>query len=516
MIFFLNHKQSYFFTVALFLFFINEIKAQSILFPPDYLFDVQRQKNIFTDTTQIIHSSTQPLMYKDILQDTFKNVKPGQDLFIDKVAYDDLLKVKYIDKSSGNDRKFNLTINPVFNFSFAKDQKDPVKESFINNTRGVWIKGEIGKKFFFESSFFENQSTFPTYLQTYCKTSLIVPGQGRWKPFKADGFDYAMANGVIHYQPGKNFFIRLGTGKQKVGVGYRSLLLSDNAFNYPYLQLTADFFKHKVQYTQTYALLMNLSDGGTKIPVGAEAIYQKKAASFQQLSWQVSKKINIYLFQGLIWKATDSNNVMHLNVLYANPVIFTNLAVYGFNNTNHIIEGGGWEMKPVRKTSFYGQFMYDGSYLGKANYGVQAGLKLFDALHIKNFYLQGEFNYVSQYSYLNAKTPAQDYSQYNQTLTTPAAFSNEAVGIASYSFKRFFIQLKENYSFGVNNSIQNLSYFDAKFGYMINPAYKANIAIGTTYRTYENKLLPVNLQQQQMQLIYISFKTSLYNTYYDF
>ncbi|HKC67831.1 MAG TPA: hypothetical protein VKG26_06340, partial [Bacteroidia bacterium] len=148
MIFFLNHKQSYFFTIALFLFFINEVKAQSILFPPDYLFDVQRQKDIFTDTTQIIHSSTQPLMYKDVLRDTFKNVKPGQDLFIDKLTYDDLLKVKYIDKSSGYDRKFNLSIDPVFNFTFAKDQKDPVKESFINNTRGVWVKGEIGKKFF--------------------------------------------------------------------------------------------------------------------------------------------------------------------------------------------------------------------------------------------------------------------------------------------------------------------------------------------------------------------------------
>jgi hypothetical protein len=513
---FLNHKRISLFTLVLFLFVGSELKAQSILFPPDYLFDVQRQKNIFADTTEIIHSSAQPLLYKDVLQDTFREVKPGDDLFIDKLVYDDLLKVKYVDKSSGYDRKFNLSIDPVFNFSFGKDQRDPVKESFINNTRGVWIKGEIGKKFIFETSFFENQSTFPTYLRNYCAAALIVPGQGRWKLFKKNGFDYAMANGVVHYQPTSNFSVRLGTGKQKVGVGYRSLLLSDNAFNYPYLQLTADFFKHKVQYTQTYALLMNLDDGGTKTRVGAERLFQKKAASFQQISWQVTKKINIYVFQGLIWKATDSNNVMHLNVLYANPVIFTNLAAYGFNNTNHIIEGGGWEMKPFKKTSFYGQLMYDGSYLGKASYGAQAGLKLFDALHIKNFYLQGEFNYVSRYAYLNAKTPAQDYTQYNQILTTPAAFSNEFIGIASYTFKRFFVQLKENYSFGTNASIQNLSYFDTKVGYMINPRYKANIAIGSTYRVYENKLLPVSLQQQQMQLFYISFKTSLYNTYYDF
>ncbi|MEO8762051.1 MAG: hypothetical protein ABI388_11205 [Bacteroidia bacterium] len=493
---------------------LASIRAQSILFPPDYFFDVARQKAIFTDTTTMVHSSMQPIIYKDVPPDTLKHIKPGQDLFFDKVFYDDLLKVKYIDKSSGKNRKFNLAINPVFNFSFGKDADAVKKETYITNTRGVWIKGQIGEKFIFETSFFENQSNFPTYLAAYCNTYSVVPGQGRWKAFKKDGFDYAMSNGVVHYQPGKKFSVRLGTGKQKVGVGYRSILLSDNGFNYPYLQFTASFFKQKVQYTQTYALLMNLSDGGTRIPYGTERIFQKKAASFQQLSWQVNKKINIYLFQGLIWRATDSNNVMHLNALYVNPVIFTNLAAYGFNNSNHIIEGGGWEMKPFKKTSFYGQFMYDGSYLGKANLGVQAGLKLFDALHIKNLYLQGEYNYVSQHAYQDYNNPAQSYTQYNQLLTTPAAFSNEMVGLASYTYKKLFIQVKENYSFGNNMSAQNLSYFDAKFGYMINPSYKANIAIGTTFRTYENTLLPSN--PQQMQLFYISFKTSLYNIYYDF
>src|ERR1700733_4421047 len=98
MIFFVNHKRLSFSTIILFLFCLTEIKAQSILFPPDYLFDVQRQKDIFTDTTQIIHSSTQPLMYKDVMRDTLRIAKPGEDLFFDKLVYDDLLKLKYIDK----------------------------------------------------------------------------------------------------------------------------------------------------------------------------------------------------------------------------------------------------------------------------------------------------------------------------------------------------------------------------------------------------------------------------------
>src|ERR1700744_891755 len=132
MIFFLHHKKSFLLFWSLLLSFAS-VNAQSILFPPDYFFDVQRQKAIFTDTTAVVHSSMQPVIYKDMPPDTLKHIKPGADLFFDKVFYDDLIKVKYTDKSSGHDVKFKLNINPVFNFSYAKDAKDPVKEHFINN-----------------------------------------------------------------------------------------------------------------------------------------------------------------------------------------------------------------------------------------------------------------------------------------------------------------------------------------------------------------------------------------------
>lgn len=492
---------------------LNTYSQSSLLFPPDYFFDVQRQKEVLADTTQIIHSSAQPFIYPDVAPPAYKHIKEGDDLFFDKILFDDLLKVRYVDKTSGYSRKFNLTINPVFNFSASRDVKDTSKGRYYNNTRGVWIKGEIGNKFRFETSFFENQSTLPIYLSNYANATEIVPGQGRWKTFKKTGYDYAMSNGVMHYQPSKNFFIRLGHGKQKIGNGYRSLLLSDNSFNYPYLQLTANFFHQKLQYSQTYALLMNLSDGGTKIPVGTERIYQKKAASFQHLSWQLHKKINLYFFQAMIWKPTDSNNVMHLNALYANPLIYSNLAAYGFNNQNYMLAGGGLELKPMNKVSVYGQYIFDGSYRGNTNTALQGGLKLFDALGISNLYLQAEFNYVSKYMYRNMQHPDQDYSHYNQSLATPAAFANEAVFLASYARKRFFIQLKENYSFGFEGG-QSLAYFDGKIGYNINPRYNANLSVGVSLRDYQNTL--ISKTRDEMQLFYISFKTSLYNVYYDF
>ncbi|HWY38415.1 MAG TPA: hypothetical protein VNY73_07635 [Bacteroidia bacterium] len=513
MVFFFRHIKLFLPGLCFLLF--TRLEAQSLLFPGDYLFEVQRQKLALTDTTVTIHTSMQPYVYKEVPPDTFKGLKAGADPFFDKLCYENLIQLRHIDRSSGYDRKFNLDINPIINFYAGRDALDTTHGNVQTNTRGFWIKGELGKKLLFESAFIENQSYLPAYLKQYAIASEVVPGQGRWKKFKSNGFDYATAYGILHYAVSKNFSIRFGHGKQKVGYGYRSLLLSDNSFNYPYVQFTANFFKQKLQYSQTYALLMNLSTGGSKIPYGTEQIFQKKAASFQQLSWHTCKYLDVYLFQGLIWKGTDSNNVMHLNPLYVNPLILSNAAIIGFNKTNHIIMGGGFQARPLNKTFVYTQFMYDGtSDSSGVNFGCQAGLKLFDVFKIKNLFFQYEYNYTSKYAYTNFKDPGQSYSHYNQSLATPAWFPQEHVAMLSYSYKRFFVQAKQNYSCGTGRVNQNVSYFDGKIGYMVNPRYNFNISVGSSMRTYINEA--ISKKPQQMQIIYVSLRTSLYNLYYDF
>ena len=514
MIFFFTYRKVFFTLVAYFL-LLTSVNSQSLLFPSDYLFDVQRQKAVLTDTTTIVHTSQQPFIYKEIAPDTFKKLQAGADAFFDKLFYEHLIQIRHIDKSSGYNRAFNVNIDPIMNFTYGQDSYDSTHSKIKTNTRGFWLHGAIGKKIIFESAFMENQSFLPSYLKDYANANLVVPGQGRWKGFKSTGFDYAMSSGIIHFQAGKNFSIRFGHGKQKVGYGYRSLLLSDNSFNYPYLQFIANFFKQKLQYSQTYALFMNLNNGGSITPVGTEMIFQKKAASFQQVSWRTSKYLDVYLFQGMIWKATDSTNTMHLNPLYANPVMFSNIAAMGFNNTNHILIGGGFQAKPLKKTCLYTQFMYDGtSDSSTANYAFQAGVKLFDVFKLKNLFLQYEYNYVSKYAYRNFHHAAQDYSHYNQSLTTPALLPQEHVAMISYNYKRIFIQLKQTYSVGMLTSKQYVNYFDGKLGYMINPNYNFNVSIGSTLRTYVDET--VSKKPQQMQFVYVSLRTSLYNLYYDF
>jgi len=495
--------------------------GQSLLFPNDYFLEVPRQRMLARDTTLFIHTSLQPYLYKDLSPDTFKKMKPGTDRFFDKLLYEHLIELRHVDRSSGYDRKFNLNIDPAVNFSYGKDQLDSPGSYVSVNMRGFWIYGELGRKLIFESAFFENQVFFPQYLKDYGKATGVVPGQGRWKTFKNYGYDFASAYGILNYAATKNFTIRIGHGKQKVGNGYRSLLLSDNSFNYPYAQFSMGFFKNRLQYSQVYALLMNLTDGGAKTPPHTERIFQKKAASFQHLSWHISKHADLYFFQGLIWKASDTSYKTHLDAFYANPIIFTNLAKYGFNNTNHVLVGGGFEVRPVRTVSVYGQFMYDGNSVIPSsgsnqqvvNWGLQGGIKCHDAFGLKNLYLQGEANILEGLPYYSTKSPYQYYTHYNQVLTTPAQLPYEFIALISYSYKRLFIQLKQN-MLSDNSSSAAINYFDGKIGYMINPRYALNLCAGATIRS---ELSGVSgIMAKEMQLFYVSLRTSLYNIYYDF
>lgn len=439
--------------------------------------------------------------------------------------------------------KFHLTIDPLFNFEYGKDLKDISNERLYKNTRGFLAKGDIGNNFSFESSFYENQATFAQYIDTFNDTFRVVPGQGRWKRFKLNGYDYAMASGYVSYSPNKHFNFQAGHGKHFVGDGYRSLLLSDNSFNYPYARITSTF--GKFQYTNLYAVLMNLNSGGVSTPPNTEPLFQKKAASFQMLSWNIHKRIQLGLFQGMIWQAADNENKQHLNFYYFNPLIYTSAIKYSTNSTNNILLGSTLKIKITNAIALYGQYVLDDyAKMGSINNknGVQVGLKAFDLFKIKNLHFQAEYNQVKPYTYAHKKT-AQNYSHYNQALAHPlGANFKETVIFLNYRTGDFFTELKFNYAtigadssgtnygnnifrsdnlafYGVNsdNNVQGqgvnrtLMYRDFKIGYLINPSTNLNIVLGISNRT-ENMTSMKNITN----FVYVGIRTSLTNVYYDF
>jgi hypothetical protein len=150
---------------------------------------------------------------------------------------------------------YRVVASPIINLTSGKEFIQ--EKNTFTNTRGFIIEGDLGDKISFFSSFAENQSIFPDYLDAQIRKNRVVPGQGYQRDFKKTGFDYAMSSGYVSYSTSKIFVVQFGHGKHFIGDGYRSLLLSDNTFNYPYLRIQTTFWK--VQYTNLYTEFQDIN-----------------------------------------------------------------------------------------------------------------------------------------------------------------------------------------------------------------------------------------------------------------
>jgi hypothetical protein len=496
--------------------------AQFYNLPNDYFFNTFTQRQLARIDSDQVHSGIQP--YIPFFNKKYEFVGDSQLIFkyladdpiIEKVFFDHLIHIK---PKSG---KYEFKIDPLLNIETGNATYDTTNSQRIStNTRGFIASGAIGKDFYFETMFSENQSQFPHYISSYNNQTKIVPGQGRYKVFKTTGYDYAFSSGFISYQPIKKLNIQIGHGKQKIGNGYRSILLSDNAFNYPYLRLTSEWLKGKLQYTNIYAVLMNLTTGGALTPQFTEPLFQKKAVSFQYLSYNVNRRINIGLFQGMIWGAADSLNRQHLEWQYFNPVIFSNLGFYGLNNKNNIVIGATANIKLSHKISVYGQFMGDdfsNTFAFGNTFGYQVGARYFDAFGLKNLMLQAEYNDVAEGSYNSpfGTYSNQSFSHYSQNLAYTQGYGKELVLLGDMKFKRAFLNAKLNLQWLTLNkyALYNNTISKIQIGYTINPAYNFNVSLGYNYRFQD--FLGFNESNNTTRFYTISLKSNLYNTYYDF
>lgn len=433
---------------------------------------------------------------------------------------------------------FSFWVDPYINFELGMENG----KRLYKNTRGYIARGDIGKNFSFESSFCENQAVFPTHVDSFVQLMGVAPGQGRVKSFKNNGYDFAMASGYVSYSFLKHFNVQAGHGKHFVGDGYRSVLLSDNAFNYPFLRATATFGKW--QYTQLYAQLMNMNKGNTQTPKYTEPLYQKKAGSFQLLNYAPFKWLQVGFFQGLMWQAADSMNRQHFNAYYFNPVIGVSTAAYGLYNSNYnVMAGLNIRFNFLKSYSVYLQLAQQDAFNQIDN--LQLGFKAYEPFGAKRLFVQVELNHFDIEPYPNWYE-TQNYIHYNQSLAYPFAYDNiigawgdnyyappdnvnEVVGIVNYRLHDFAIEMKYNYVINHHDGFywSAGSYrhiIDTRLIYMINPAANWNLFAGIFCRNYNYSIVagddigPENFTHLHYSQTYLYFgiKTSLSNIYYDF
>jgi hypothetical protein len=454
---------------------------------------------------------------------SFETEKPnGQNLFMRKLLYENLLTVDTTD--------FDIKVDPLFNLAYGQDLK--TREKYITNTRGIKISGSVSKKLYFESSFYENQSKFPVYIRDYISSGMVVPGQGRIRNNKVSGIglDYYYSTGILYYRLKKHWEFSFGQDKLFIGNGYRSLLLSDNSTNFPFLRVTATY--DKIQYSRIMAILMSDQE-----PKDATSFRGKKLAGFNIISFTPSYWFHFMLFEGSIWQYPNSTAKTNFDFNYLNPVIFFNSAISGTNCKTLI--GAGIKINVYRLFQVYGQMAADkfpGTMKAKYNASWQAGIKYFNAFSLRNLYLQAEYNHSQNNVYYS--TPYNfAYTHFNQTLGHPlGANFKEWVIIFNYRYKRFQLNSKISFSaYGLDSinlnskktkeyinykfstpvlgmgSFTDLIYNETSMAFLINP--KTNLKIEAGYISRSASVIHSDFN---LGYFYVAFRTSLVNLYYDF
>ena len=434
---------------------------------------------------------------------------------------------------------FWCSVDPVIDLEGGTDVH-PDSSSFLYwNTRGIRVQAKFFDKIAFTTSFYENQAVLPQFINDfvdqygelrpvingYKQEHAVIPGYARTKPFKTNGYDFAFAEGNFSYVPNKWVNFQFGNGNQFIGNGYRSLLLSDFSVNYPFAKIETNLWKDRIQYSAIYAVHQNLY----RIPFyeSVEPTYERKIGTYHYLDFAVTKNFTVGLFEGALWKRSDSLGTHQPNYLFLNPVPFVNGAIMANETSGYNAIFGLNLAYNFKNNQAYGQVLIDNKTIG----GTQLGVKSYGQF-VTGLDIQLEYNWVKHNSYLSDEK-RYNYSHYNLPLAHPlTAGFNEGIVRISYEKNGFFatnktVYYKQTFSDtladGTNilidqlNSVtgqdqqRNVIHNNLEFGYRFNKTYNLQAFIGWTFR--EEYL---SNQNNTTSYIHAGVRTRLRNKTFDF
>jgi len=422
------------------LFSIQQVSAQSTDFPLNQRsYDIINEVDIKGESS--LFSSVKPISRK-------KTANALQSFNFDKNAVDQFneqyLKLEsreYMDSINPSEKplwnkfyeyssdfyaysgeNFDLHLNPVWLFGGGTETFQD--ETIYLNYRGIEFRGTVDQKVSFYALINENQARYPGYVQHFTDSTVAVPYEGFWKQYQNTGVDFLRAQGYIDFNVTKHIGAQLGYGKHFVGDGMRSMILSDFGNNYPYLRLTTDVWK--IQYTNIFAQLIAQTEGGDFGLLGVVE-FPQKFLSFHRLGVDVTKNLNIGLFESVILGEADSLGGSQFKPEYLNPIIFYLALEQQAGSTNNVIIGMDFKWNLWKTAQLYGQLVIDEMIVSEtfSNTGwwgskqaFQLGAKYLDALGLENLNLQAEYNAARPYTYAH-EDYFTSYTHYNMPLAHP-------------------------------------------------------------------------------------------------
>lgn len=392
-----------------------------------------------------------------------------------------------------NTKDFFLAVNPVFQYIVGKENNQD--QHLFLNTRGIALRGRIADKIGFSAYVTDNQERDPLYVQRWEQRFKAVPGEGYYKNFKRDGYDYFDARGYVTFGVTRYIDVQFGYDKNFIGTGYRSLFLSDFSNSALFLKLQTRIWRFNYQN-----LFMELN---ATEPRGGDRLLAKKYAALHHLDLSITKWLNVGLFEGVVFGRKD-----HFEFGYINPVIFYRSAEQQNGSADNAVAGLDLKANFAHHFQVYGQLLLDEFKLSEIKagngwwgnkYGVQLGAKYIDAFGITNLDLQTEINRVRPFTYSHNDSVA-NYTHYNQPLAHPlGANFSEWIGLARYQpAPRWTVLAKAIYfkqgrdvdsaNYGSNIFLPNVPPYRTKdYGFDIGSGARVTTTLASFLLSYELK-----------------------------
>lgn len=492
---------------------LDAAKAQMTYQPYSYHFYQKLNRSLYNKNTKI-HTAIKPMVLDSVTE----------------LLYDSLMNVGYVERSTWGGRKlwnehlidvqkddYTFYADFIPDFQIGRDFAGGGKTTWLN-TRGFQAGGTISNKFFFHTSGYENQGVFPDYVDEFINENRVVPGQMYGKIGK-ETQDWAYVSAIVSYAPVKNIHLSLAYGKDFIGDGYRSMLLSDISSNKTSFKFNGTFGDVSIMSIWSYML----NPRETENEEFGRSRSLRKYGAFQYVDWNATNELSLGVFHSLLWGNRSSVFYMPDSSGLALPEGESNMMQVGVNAKYKVLD----------KAALYGQVLLS------RNVAAQIGFRGFDAFGIQNLNFLGEFNMAQPYSYADGD-PLTSYSNYHQPLAHPfGANFNEFVGIVNYSIQKFDFSIQGNYgkygldpnqadNYGKNifkpyyephdqgSSIgqglsTSLAYLDGRVAYILNPKYNLRLEAGATFRRESN-----SEWKKSTGMLTLGLRASFRNLYYDF
>ncbi len=344
-------------------------------------------------------------------------------------------------------KDFDVHLSPVIyaRGGFNTAYEDLPEKTILQNTRGLEVRGSIGKKLGFYAFLTENIVNSPNFLSSYYnERGNGYPFQGLVKIKNDDSkkleVDYFSALGYIRFKPIKNVGLSFGHDRNFIGNGVRSMVLSD--FSMPYLNFKIDAKIGRMQFVN---IIAQMTDSQLGPSTASEYTYPPKFMVFHSLNFNVSKRFNISFFEHVLFGKRPAG--FELN--YLNPLIFYRFVEGNIGSSDNAMIGLDGRVLVSKSISVYGQFVLDeynkkeykkdGSWQKK--FAWQAGAKYLNVAGIKNLDLQFEYNLARPFMYSHFTT-ATNYVNYNVPLAHPlgANFKEQLIVLRYQPRQKLYMQ----------------------------------------------------------------------------